>query len=546
MKRLLPIIKLLLLAVFINAVNVQNVFCQIKAEKLTVVSEGDVLGGKTAVYKYKGDSYFSVKDLSKIYGARLEWHQITGKVSLFMNNKKADFFIKSTKVLIDNRVKHTKLPNHFFNGMVYVPADFIVSGDFAYFSETESNFNSSTNILTLEKKLNISPPRFYTGEYSTKIEIEMNDKLPCQVNDKNKGRVEVSFLRAKIDKEKIDVNDGIVDEIEVREKGRQALVTIYLTAQAGRVNSRFLEDPYRVEIEVKRSLLAKEPPEEKVPAFVCPVPMPETVAASSVTVHVATSAPVAVTGLAAPKKEAVKEEPKKEKKKVILVLDAGHGGEDPGAVGQNGTEEKNINLAIVKELKYLFDKYEADTYEIVTTRYDNTFIPLVERTKLANDKRADLFVAIHCNASMQKKTRGFEIYFLSEKASDKEAAATAILENSALQFEGKPTKNSEKLKELLWSMSVNEFINESSELCCFISQDMGKRTKIENRGVKQANFKVLRGTQMPAVLVECAYLSNLQEEALLKTRKFQRKVADAVYSGIKQYEQRRELLSAKK
>ncbi|MEI8218329.1 MAG: N-acetylmuramoyl-L-alanine amidase, partial [Elusimicrobiota bacterium] len=120
-----------------------------------------------------------------------------------------------------------------------------------------------------------------------------------------------------------------------------------------------------------------------------------------------------------------------------------------------------------------------------------------------------------------------------------DAAATAMLENSVVKLEGKPTKKRARVQSLLWSLAINEFINESSELCSFIAGEATKHTKVANRGVKQAGFFVLKGAQMPAVLVECSFLSNYAEEAKLKTRKFQAGMADSIYEGVKRYEERR-------
>jgi N-acetylmuramoyl-L-alanine amidase len=226
------------------------------------------------------------------------------------------------------------------------------------------------------------------------------------------------------------------------------------------------------------------------------------------------------------------------------VLDAGHGGDDPGAIGPNGTKEKDINLKIVNELKELFENDGG--YRVILTRTDDTFIPLAERTQIANDQKADLFVSVHCNASINKNMGGFEVYFLNENASDPEAAATAILENSVVRLEEKPSGNKAKLQQLLWSMVVNEFINESSELCCMVGSQVVKRTKLQNRGVKQAGFYVLRGTQMPAILVETAFLSHAGEEAKLNQTKFKKQMADAIYNGVKNYAHRRQQLLTKK
>lgn len=226
------------------------------------------------------------------------------------------------------------------------------------------------------------------------------------------------------------------------------------------------------------------------------------------------------------------DEQRSENAKLILI-DAGHGGEDPGAIGPNGTKEKDVNLAIALALKNLFNKDK--NYKVILTREDDTFIPLSERTNIANKNKVDLFISVHNNANLKREMAGFEIYFLSEHASDSEAAATAVLENSVISLEDKPKGQKAVLQNMLWSMTVNEFINESSELASFISGETPRRLKTANRGIKQANFYVLRGAQMPAVLVEGAFISNYSEEAKLNTRRFQLAIADSIYEGVKKY-----------
>ncbi|MDR0822726.1 MAG: N-acetylmuramoyl-L-alanine amidase [Endomicrobium sp.] len=221
------------------------------------------------------------------------------------------------------------------------------------------------------------------------------------------------------------------------------------------------------------------------------------------------------------------------KPKKIIVLDAGHGGKDSGVVGPKGTKEKDMNLDITLKLKSIFDK--DDDYEIVLTRKDDTFIPLAQRPNIANEHNADLFISVHCNGNPSRNVSGFEIYFLSEHATDSEAAATANLENFALELEGKPNKKHSLLQNMLWSMVTTEHMNESAELSGFIAPEAASRLKIHNRGVKQANFCVLRGAQMPAVLVESAFLSNYSEEAKLCSKKFRLAVSNAIYQGVKKY-----------
>ena len=160
---------------------------------------------------------------------------------------------------------------------------------------------------------------------------------------------------------------------------------------------------------------------------------------------------------------------------------------------------------------------------------------MVERANIANKNKADLFISVHCNANLNRNASGFEVYFLSEHASDSEAISTETLENSVVALEDKSDEKKTVLQNMLWSMVVNEYINESSELSSFIAAEASGRLKVPNRGLKQANFYVLRGTQMPSVLVETSYISNYTEEAKLNTSSFQKSTADSIYEGVKKY-----------
>lgn len=216
-------------------------------------------------------------------------------------------------------------------------------------------------------------------------------------------------------------------------------------------------------------------------------------------------------------------------------MDAGHGGKDPGARGRRGTLEKDVALKAALELARLLR--DEGAFEVILTRGDDTFVPLAERSRIANEAQADLFVSIHCNSSPQPRDSGFEVYFLSEKASDADAERLAELENSVLKLE-ELAKGDDEAGAILRAMVKTENINEASELAGLVARAVSSRVDIENRGVKQASFFVLRGTQAPAVLAELAYLSNRKEEARLQSRRFRRKMVDGLYAGVLDYSRR--------
>jgi len=220
-------------------------------------------------------------------------------------------------------------------------------------------------------------------------------------------------------------------------------------------------------------------------------------------------------------------------KSFLIVLDPGHGGKDPGAVGKLGTREKDLNLAIAKKLA---QKLERVGYRVLLTRERDEFVSLKERVDFANKHKADIFISIHNNASRENpRAVGFETYFLAEGRTDLERAQ-ALKENEALRMEegNNPFLNDE-LSLILSDLAQTEFLKESEELACAIQDAADLYLGLANRGVKQSGFYVLRGALMPAVLVEGGFLSNRREEKLLRQEKTQERIAEAIFRGVKNF-----------
>ncbi len=213
-----------------------------------------------------------------------------------------------------------------------------------------------------------------------------------------------------------------------------------------------------------------------------------------------------------------------------IVIDPGHGGRDPGAIGPSGLMEKDVALKIAKRLK---KKLERRGYEVFLTRERDIYLPLEERTAIANTKKADLFVSIHANASRKRGARGIETYILNF-ASDEETMELAAHENAI------STKRLSDLQIILYSLMLNAKVNESSRLAHHVQRSMSNhlnhgRSSHRDRGVKQAPFYVLMGARMPAILAEVSFISNRSEERKLKSRKHLDKIAAAIAEGLKGY-----------
>jgi len=229
--------------------------------------------------------------------------------------------------------------------------------------------------------------------------------------------------------------------------------------------------------------------------------------------------------------------PKKRGEVDLIVIDPGHGGIDPGAIGRLGTYEKSVNLAIARRLKRIIEK--KTKIRVILTRNSDRYLSLSHRARIANKNKADLFISIHCNASRRSSSRGFEVYFLSEARTSWERAVAAR-ENASIRFDLPKAKFNSELEFILWDLAQTQYLEESNHLAECIQDQVCRELKILNRGVHQAGFYVLYGCFMPAVLIECGFLSNLKEEKLLRDRNFQERMARAIYKGIETFIKKRQ------
>ena len=214
-----------------------------------------------------------------------------------------------------------------------------------------------------------------------------------------------------------------------------------------------------------------------------------------------------------------------------IVIDPGHGGKEVGAVGPNGVMEKDITLTLSRKLAAsLAQKVGA---RIVLTREDDSVVSLDQRTALANQYKADLFLSVHLNAAVVKDAKGSETYFLSLEASDELAKKAAETENASAASAA--ASSASDLKLILWDLAQQTYIGESSRFAQTIQEEMNAATGVSNRGVKQAPFKVLVGATMPAALVEVGFISNAEEEAKLQSDEFQNLMIEALTRAVQRY-----------
>ena len=223
--------------------------------------------------------------------------------------------------------------------------------------------------------------------------------------------------------------------------------------------------------------------------------------------------------------------PSKPNSQLLIVIDPGHGGKDPGAMGRKGTREKDIVLKVSMQLKDMITKQLGA--KVLMTREKDVFIELEKRAEFANSQKADLFVSIHVNSHPKRSVKGLELYHFGE-ASDPRALEVAAREN------GTPLKdNAPAWKFILADKLTDKKIEESRDLAWIarkaLVKKLRKHYKVKDHGVKTAPFFVLRMTTMPGILAEIAFVSNPNEEKLLTSKTYQKRVAEGIFKGIKAY-----------
>ncbi len=462
------------------------------AEKVSVYLDGRYAGKIDIFISPEGKALLPVRDLFRLLGGSVGWIGSTKETYIQLAGKKVTIKIGSNQYSVDGETGKIEAPLSVINSRLIIPCD-ILKKVWGYDCSLQGKrLNIDTTLPVLENfyykkdkdkidfifkfskkpeikvgKL-INPPRIFVDLYNTSSRVAFGD-IPINseiVERVRSGRFTSSILRVVFDLR----TDGY-----------------YTTSEAG-----------------KDFILSIYPSKTEV---VQPTPLPGI-----------TSTP------------SVQWTPPKEHKKKIIILDPGHGGKDPGAIGRYGTREKNIVLSIALRLKSIL---EQNGFTVYMTRSSDTFIPLQKRPQIANRKNGDLFISIHVNSAPRNtKASGIETFYLSSRYSDPQAKEVAKRENTS-SFTGKPLSEEELIRLILSDLLLTVNIEDSSKFAGIVEKQLTKYVRLPVRGVKTAPFIVLKGLKMPAVLVELGFISNPKEETLLKTKDFQTKLAKGIASAVK-------------
>lgn len=214
-------------------------------------------------------------------------------------------------------------------------------------------------------------------------------------------------------------------------------------------------------------------------------------------------------------------------KEFTIAIDAGHGGKDPGAIGFRRFKEKDIALAVAKKLKIILEK----DFNVIMIRDSDSFVSLSDRSKIANEKKADFFVSLHLNSSPSKNAKGMEVFYFSKKSSPY-AEKIAAYENSFGEKYGEQTSN---IAQIMGELAYIKNMENSLSLARPLNKNFSSNLKMHKRGVFGANFAVLRGFNGPGVLVELGFISNKEDIKKLSNSRYQNLMANSIAESIKNY-----------
>jgi N-acetylmuramoyl-L-alanine amidase len=228
--------------------------------------------------------------------------------------------------------------------------------------------------------------------------------------------------------------------------------------------------------------------------------------------------------------------------KRVVVLDPGHGGPDPGAISVSGLREKDLTLKVARAVKRILEA--TGRYSVRLTRSEDVYIPLRKRYQLAEEAGGELFISLHADTNSDSRVRGASIYTLSEKSSDKEAAALAAKENRSDAIAGVDLSNqSDAVASFLIELRQRQTMNESALFSEVLIREVATKSRLLRNSHRFAGFAVLKSPDVPSVLIELGYLSNWQDEKLLRTKRYHLRIGKAILRATDAFFERKERLS---
>jgi N-acetylmuramoyl-L-alanine amidase len=444
---------------------------------------------------HDGHEYVELTRLASLLKARLEARADSPQARLVSQGRVITFTRNWTRITVNGSPIMLDAPVRVRKGVWLVPESFVEQVRPRIVSASTSAPSAApapAAVVVARMPVALEEVRHRSYPSFTRVVIETSGPLSYRVEAPGTKEARVRLLMLAGFPRAQEIGDGLIEEVRLERAGDDALLRVVFEGAAGELRASTLADPPRLVLDFAR------------PSDPAPRDRRESVAPLR-----------------------------------VVVLDAGHGGHDTGAVGPGGLQEKELALDVTRRVARLLE--EKLDVKVLLSRDADHFVTLRDRTTFANRERADLFVSIHANAHRETASTGVETYFLSSEATDGTARQVAALENSVVQLEKTPARAAGRLdavKAILWDLAQSEFQQESSRLAEVVQDSMTQSLRIPNRGVKQAGFYVLGGAAMPAVLIEIGFVTNPKEERRLKDPKYRDEIARAIFAGLADYKKR--------
>jgi N-acetylmuramoyl-L-alanine amidase len=446
----------------------------------------------------------------------------TESANFSVGERSASVFSGLSLVPVGGRKILLSAPVTVRGGRWFVPLDFL-GRVLPLLTEEKVTYRDDERLLVLGESFPRLDVRSMAYPAYTRVVLESTGSTDFQVNQLS-TRIQVLIPAPYIetDFQGQEIRDGVVEKLSLERRADTYVFTVDLGERFGTLKATELENPKRLVLDLFRSRVPTGVETPPIPEEGEELPPPEPI-------PVPTTPPE-------PEPTDIESQPVGDLR--IITLDPGHGGAETGAMGPSGLMEKNVTLSIARRLRTLLENRLG--VEVVFTRDGDRNIPLDERTEIANNNKSDLFISIHANASRRSNARGSSVYFLSYQASDEESRRVAAAENA--QYNRTAVDREDRdLEFILWDMAQAAYLNESAIFAEILLEELvGSADGGNNRGIKQAPFRVLMGATMPAVLLEVAFITNAEEERLLKTEEYQDQLAESIYRGVLRYKERYE------
>lgn len=447
--------------------------------------------------------FLSSTDLATVLQVGRYWRIDVRKLVLRIDDQRLTFTVGARAVVAGEESVLLRHEVQYHRGEPWIPMEFL-SHVLGELTERSVDVDADQSRITLgTRSLNVTALEVVRGEQGgTELRIRLREALAFRVDDSRMRNLVVKIYGGVLDPGSLSLGTprGLVNAVRSTQQDGFALVEVELSELALR---------YQSLTEVGGSTIVLRI--EEAPVTLIPDPVPRGP-------NLVQTLPPEARG--------------REVNVRRVVIDPGHGGSDDGAVGRDRLLEKEVTLAVARELERVLERRH--DIDVVLTRTDDAFLGLIERTELANREGADLFISLHCNAWANAGANGVETYFLSPAKSEWDAGV-ARAENSSVRA-------AEDLDFILWDLVQNVYIQESATLAEAVQGRLVEDLGMQNRGVKQAGFRVLVGAFMPAILVELGFLTSREDAAKLSDPDWQREAAESLAGAVVEFRARMDAL----